>query len=191
GAPTRRATGAPAAPGGGAPAGATPAGGVGGGAQGSDHDVTPFGFGVLPRSIAPGGQLTLQIDRDGGGCRGTATVASGAFDTVRIPAGRPSATTTVARDVRAGAVHRVTFTCDGVSGSTDLTIAEGPPDGTGTGSDSAPFPVQQVPRAVQAGEGGSAAGFDLKEIALGVALIAGSVGTAYRLGRRRESEDGG
>ncbi|MER5600466.1 hypothetical protein [Streptomyces sp. NPDC002265] len=161
------------------------------GDDGSDHDVTPFGFGVLPRSIAPGGQLTLQIDRDGGGCRGTATVASGAFDTVRIPAGRPSATTTVDRAARAGAVHRVMFTCDGVSGSTDLTIAEGPPNGTGTGSDSAPLPVQQVPRAVQAGEGGSAAGFDLKEIALGVALIAGSVGTAYRLGRRRESEDGG
>ncbi|MFD7874929.1 hypothetical protein ACFV5G_12620 [Streptomyces sp. NPDC059766] len=144
---------------------------------------------MLPRSIAPGGQLTLQIDRDGGGCRGTATVASGAFDTVRIPAGRPSATTTVDRAARAGAVHRVTFTCDGVSGTTDLTIAGGPPDGTG--SDSAPLPVQQVPRAVQAGEGGSAAGFDLKEIALGVALIAGSVGTAYRLGRHRESEDGG
>ncbi|MGW2822047.1 hypothetical protein ACWC24_13695 [Streptomyces sp. NPDC001443] len=152
----------------------------------SGHDVTPFGFSVLPRSIAAGGQLTLQIDRDGGGCRGTATVASGAFDTVRIPAGRPSAVTTVDRAARAGAVHRVTFTCDGVSGSTDLTIAEGGPDDTGL----TPVPVQQVPRAVQAGEGGSVAGFDLKEIALGAALIAGSIGTAYHLGRRRESEDG-
>ncbi|MFB7333890.1 hypothetical protein FNH09_42695 [Streptomyces adustus] len=153
----------------------------------SGHDVTPFGFGVLPRTIAPGGQLTLQIDRDGSGCRGTATVASGAFDTVRIPAGRPSAVTTVDRAARAGAVHRVTFTCDGISGSTDLTIAEGGPDDTGL----PPVPGQQVPRAVQAGEGGSSAGFDLKEIALGAALIVGSVGTAYRLGRRREGEDGG
>jgi hypothetical protein len=43
---------------------------------------------------------------------------------------------------------------------------------------------------VHAGEGGTVAGFDLKEIGLGAALIAGSVGAAYHFSRRRTGEDG-
>ncbi|MGV9344981.1 hypothetical protein ACWDSD_09275 [Streptomyces spiralis] len=43
---------------------------------------------------------------------------------------------------------------------------------------------------VRAGEGGTIAGFDLKEIGMGTALIAGSVGAAYYLSRRRTGEEG-
>ncbi|MFG3288197.1 hypothetical protein ACGF3G_05235 [Streptomyces sp. NPDC048179] len=45
-------------------------------------------------------------------------------------------------------------------------------------------------RGVQAGEGGSFGGFDLKEIGLGAALVVGAVGTAYRVSRRPSAEDG-
>lgn len=37
---------------------------------------------------------------------------------------------------------------------------------------------------VRAGEGGTIAGFDLKEVGMGTALIAGSVGAAYYLDRK-------
>ncbi|MFI1164569.1 hypothetical protein ACH4UM_13305 [Streptomyces sp. NPDC020801] len=43
---------------------------------------------------------------------------------------------------------------------------------------------------VRAGEGGTIAGFDLKEIGMGTALIAGSLGAAYYLSRRRTGEEG-
>ncbi|MFF4826801.1 hypothetical protein ACFY20_27940 [Streptomyces sp. NPDC001312] len=43
---------------------------------------------------------------------------------------------------------------------------------------------------VRAGVGGTVAGFDLKQIGLGTALIGGSVGTAYCLSRRRTGEEG-
>ncbi|MFJ2720856.1 hypothetical protein [Streptomyces sp. NPDC087437] len=43
---------------------------------------------------------------------------------------------------------------------------------------------------VRAGVGGNVAGFDLKQISLGTALIGGSIGTAYRLSRRRTGEEG-
>ncbi|GHD88069.1 hypothetical protein [Streptomyces naganishii] len=43
---------------------------------------------------------------------------------------------------------------------------------------------------VRAGEGGTIAGFDLKEIGMGTALIGGSVGAAYYLSRRRTGEEG-
>ncbi|MGW1721407.1 hypothetical protein ACWCQK_00535 [Streptomyces sp. NPDC002306] len=149
-----------------------------------DHDATPFGFGLLPHSVAAGGQVTLQIDRDDDdGCEGEATVTSGVFDTVRIASDRASATATIDRDVRAGAAYQVTFTCDGESGTAELTVTEGGPDGA------TPSPTQ-VPRAVEAGEGGTLGGFDLKEIGLGTALIAGSIGVAYHLARRRGEEDG-
>ena len=51
-------------------------------------------------------------------------------------------------------------------------------------------PDRQIPRGVHAGEGGSIAGFDLKELGIGAALIAGSVGAAYHFSRRRTGEDG-
>ncbi|MGW7418544.1 hypothetical protein ACWGJB_00420 [Streptomyces sp. NPDC054813] len=45
-------------------------------------------------------------------------------------------------------------------------------------------------RGVRAGAGGSVDGFDLKEIGLGIVLVAGSVGTAYRIARRRAGVGG-
>ena len=148
----------------------------------SDDNITPFGFSVLPSTVAPGGQVTLLLERDHGGCKGSATVTSAVFDTITIPSHRSQATAVVDWDARPGAVHRVTFTCDGVSGSTSLTIAGVRPVD--------PTPVPLYPgRGVQAGEGGSLAGFDLKEIGMGAALIAASVGTAYHLARRRGSNE--
>jgi hypothetical protein len=150
-----------------------------------NHNITPFGFSVVPSTIAAGGQVTLQVERNNGGCKGPATVSSGVFDTVTIPQGQSSATAMVDWDAKPGAVYQVTFTCDGVSGSTGLTIA------AGRRNNNSPQPVQPVPHAVQAGEGGSVAGFDLKEIGIGAAFIAGSVGAAYHFSRRRTGEDGG
>jgi hypothetical protein len=144
-----------------------------------DNNITPFGFSVLPSTIAAGGQVTLQLDRDNGGCTGSATVSSGVFDTITIPGNRSSATAVVDWDAKPGAVYKVTFACDGVSGSTDLTIATGRTNPT-------PYPYN----GVHAGEGGTVGGFDLKEIGLGAALIAGSIGAAFHFSRRRTGEDG-
>jgi hypothetical protein len=144
--------------------------------------ITPFGFTVLPSTVPAGGQVTLWLDRNDGGCKGPATVTSAAFDTVTIPRGRSQATAAVDWDARPGATYRVTFTCNGASGSTDLAIAGGRPGGR------TPLPVPN--RGVHAGEGGTLAGFDLKELGLGAALVAGSLGTAYHLTRRRTDEDG-
>ncbi|MFF7330230.1 hypothetical protein [Streptomyces sp. NPDC008150] len=149
----------------------------------NDHNITPYGFSVLPSTIAAGGQITLTLDRDRGGCRGAATVTSGVFDTVRIRPGQSQATTTVDWDARPGAVYQVTFSCDRATGSTSLTIA--------SGRHSEPAPLQPPYRGVHAGEGGSIAGFDVKELGLGAALIAASVGAAYHFSRRRSGEDAG
>lgn len=80
-------------------------------------------------------------------------------------------------------MHEVTFTCDGVSGHTELTIGAGR-----QGDDPTPDAVP-VERGVRAGVGGSAGGFDLKEIGLGTALITGSVGAAWYMARRRGTAD--
>ncbi|MDT9696461.1 hypothetical protein [Streptomyces sp. P17] len=149
-----------------------------------DENITPFGFSVLPSTIAAGGQVTLVLDRNGG-CKGPATVTSAVFDTVTIHPSQSQATGVVDWDAKPGAMYKVTFTCDNVSGSTDLTIAGGR---TPTGN---PMPQPLTPKGVNAGGGGSIAGFDLKEIGLGAALIAGSIGAAYRLSRKRAAEDGG
>lgn len=150
----------------------------------SDNTVTPFGFSVLPSTVAAGGQVTLRLERDHGGCKGSATVTSAVFDTITIPSHRSQATAVVDWDAKPGAAYQVTFTCDGVSGSTGLTIAGGRP------VDPTPVPLQPG-RGVHAGEGGSLAGFDLKEIGMGAALVVGSIGAAYRFSRRRTGEDGG
>ncbi|MFB8774693.1 hypothetical protein [Streptomyces broussonetiae] len=170
----------------------------------ADDNITPFGFSVMPSTIAAGGQVSLRVDRTGGGCRGTATVTSGVFDTVAIRPGQSSATAVVDRDARAGATYRVTFTCDGASGSTDLTIAAAHPGHHPTHqptrqpehrpehrADHRSTPEHVVPqKGVHAGEGGTLGGFDLKDIGLGLALVTGSVGAAYHLSRRRGEEDG-
>ncbi|MEV7792067.1 hypothetical protein AB0O68_08825 [Streptomyces sp. NPDC087512] len=148
-----------------------PAGAAGG--------TAPFGFSVHPATVAPGGEVTLRVDRYDGACRGRVTVSSPVFDTVTIPRGQASAEARVDRDARPGAVYRVAFTCDGKTGTTRLAIAGG------HGHHPGPVP----PKGVHAGAGGSVAGLDLKEIGLGLALVAGSVGAAYHFSRRRSGED--
>jgi hypothetical protein len=157
-------------------------------ARDDGHNITPFAFSVLPSTIAAGGHVTLHVNRDGD-CKGPATVRSAVFDTVVIPPRQSWGSATVDWDAKPGAMYKVRFTCDGASGTTDLTIAGGHP------RHPTPVPVDPTPvplnphRGVQAGEGGSIAGFDLKEIGMGAALIAGSVGAAYYFSRRR-GEDG-
>ncbi|MFF7981652.1 hypothetical protein ACFZDK_21395 [Streptomyces sp. NPDC007901] len=86
-------------------------------------------------------------------------------------------------------------TGDRTDGGTDDS-GGGNTDGSGTdggGTDSReelnPQPLPPS-RGVQAGEGGSFGGLDLKEIGLGAALVVGAVGTAYRVSRRQATEDG-
>ena len=147
-----------------------------------DTDITPFGFSVLPSTVAAGGQVALLLERNHGGCRGSATVTSEVLDTVIIPPHKSYATAVVDWDARPGSVYRVTFTCDGVSGSTRVTIAGGRPDG--------PTPVPLHPdRGVHAGGGGRIAGVELKELGKGAAQITGSIGAAYFFSRRHAGVD--
>ncbi|MFH8976280.1 hypothetical protein [Streptomyces sp. NPDC017890] len=142
-----------------------------------------FGFLVHPATVAPGGEVTLGVGRGADGCRGRVTVSSPVFDTVTIPRHESSATTRVDRDARRGAVYQVTFACDRRTGTVNLTIADL--------HSHRPYPEPRHPdKGVHAGEGGTIAGFDMKETGLGALLIAGSVGTAYHLSRRRSGEDG-
>ncbi|MGW0947002.1 hypothetical protein ACWD4O_31270 [Streptomyces sp. NPDC002623] len=140
-----------------------------------DHYVMSNGYSLLPSAVSAGGQVTVQVDRHTSGCRSSVTVTSGVFDSVVIPRGSSSAVVLVDRYAKAGASYRVTFSCGGLSAVKELTIVGGRP----------------VPQGVHAGEGGTVGGFDLKEIGLGAALIAGSVGAAYCFARRRTAEDGG
>ncbi|MDX3312530.1 hypothetical protein ACWGH3_30585 [Streptomyces sp. NPDC054884] len=146
-----------------------------------NHYVMSNGYRVLPSTVAAGGEVVLEVDRVTSGCRGSVRVTSGVFDAVVVPKGSTSAVAVVDRHAEPGASYRVTFGCGGVSAVKELTIAAVRPD-----------PVRpEPPRGVHAGEGGSAAGFDLREIGLGAALIAGSVAAACRVARRRTGEDGG
>ena len=142
------------------------------------RDITSFGFDVSPTTIAAGGRVTVSVN----GCKSDAKVSSGVFDTVTIPRGQGSATAIVDWDAKPGAVYEVTFQCGKESGHTELTIATGRPDNPTHGP---------VHRGVKAGTGGSADGFDLGEIALGSALIVGSVAAACYWSRRRAGEHGG
>lgn len=153
--------------------------------SGRGNNITSFGFNVQPQSIAAGGRLRLTAES----CDSVARVSSEVFDTVTIPKGQSSATALIDGDARAGSVYQVTFQCGNESGHTELTIA---PGRSGT-SYSDPTQVQlpaSVQRGVKAGVGGSSnGGFDLKEIALGTALIAGCVGTAWSMTRRRVTDE--
>ena len=113
------------------------------------------------------------------GCHHRTTVSSGVFDTVTIPRRQSSATATVDRDARPGAVYEVTFQCGNESGQTDLTIASFHPTH---------HPTHFPTRGSHAGAGGTLAGFDLHEIGLGAALVAGSLVAAWRWSRRRTED---
>jgi hypothetical protein len=135
-------------------------------------DITSFGFSVAPSTVAPGGKVTLRVDD----CRSRTTVSSAVFDTVTIPRGHSSARATVDWDARHGAVYEVSFQCGDESGQTELTIA-------------AARPSHRPSHGSHAGSGGTVAGLDLGEIGLGAALVAGTLGVAWRWSRRRP-EDG-
>ncbi|MFF0549294.1 hypothetical protein ACFYUL_10065 [Streptomyces sp. NPDC004311] len=168
---------------------------------------TSFGFTLTPSTVAPGGQVVLGVS----GCNAAyATASSGVFDTVSIERGR-TVRVTVDRDARRGALYSVSFTCNGETGSADLTIAGGtttpttsstrPATATAsatatarpTATSTAPARVAPPPsgavtsaRGVRGGLGGSVAGMDPLELGAGAALfLAAAGGTAYALRRRR------
>ncbi|MFG2650333.1 hypothetical protein [Streptomyces sp. NPDC048436] len=144
------------------------------------NNITSFGFRVTPSTIAAGGQVSLSVD----GCEGDTKVTSGVFDDAHIPKGQQSVTAMVFPDAKPGAMYEVTFDCKGETGTTDLTIATGRPTHHPTSHPTAP-----VHHGVRAGVGGSFGGLDLHEIALGGALIVGTLGTAYYRTRRRTGGD--
>ncbi|MFJ5997383.1 hypothetical protein [Streptomyces sp. NPDC092370] len=150
---------------------------------------TDFVFGVEPSTVAPGGEVTVRVERNRA-CRGKAAVNSPVFDMVTIAPHESWATAVVDWDAKPGAVYNVEFECDRSSGRAFLTIADDRPTYHPThhpGHHKAHHPH----KGVHAGEGGTVAGFDLKEIGLGAALIAGSLGVAYHFSRRRADEDAG
>ncbi|KPI31524.1 hypothetical protein [Streptomyces sp. NPDC086989] len=152
--------------------------------------ITSFGFAITPSTVAPGGQTVLSVS----GCSAAyATVSSGVFDTVSIARGK-TARVTVDRDARRGAVYSVSFTCNGETGSADLTITGGTSRPT-TSSTSTAIGSSTASRGtslgVRGGLGGSVAGMDSRELGAGAALfLAAAGGTVYVLRRRRASPRG-
>ncbi|MEV0238557.1 hypothetical protein AB0I06_01245 [Streptomyces sp. NPDC050674] len=147
-----------------------------------------FVFSVAPSTIRPGGEVALRVERNRA-CRGEAVVNSAVFDMVTIAPHETWAPAVVDWDAEPGAVYDVEFECGRSSGVARLTIAGGHPTHHPTHR---PTHHPHHPhKGVHAGEGGTVAGFDLKEIGLGAALIAGSLGVAYRFSRRRTDEDAG
>ncbi|MEU3610056.1 hypothetical protein AB0E83_32150 [Streptomyces sp. NPDC035033] len=158
--------------------------------EGTGRNVTSFGFSVTPRTVAPGGTVTLTTE----GCEvPSVTVTSGIFDTVTLTEGRPG-TATVDVDAKAGAEYEIAFDCKGERGTTTLTV---------TGDTAPPAPVTPVvpdtPDARVAPHKGVKAGFGAStgsdalgaaELATGAVLIAGALGAAVALTRRRGSAGG-
>ncbi|MGW7084140.1 hypothetical protein ACWGH2_11685 [Streptomyces sp. NPDC054871] len=149
----------------------------------TNNNITSFGFRVTPSTIAAGGQVMLSVD----GCEGDTKVTSGVFDDAHIPKGQNSVAAMVFQDAKPGAMYEVTFDCKGETGTTDLTIATGRPTHQPTHQPTH-HPTAPVRHGVKAGVGGSLGGFDLHEIALGGALIVGTLGTAYYWTRRRTGD---
>ncbi|MDI3403895.1 hypothetical protein [Streptomyces cavernicola] len=163
-----------------------------------DNNITSFGFSVTPSTVAAGGKVTLKVD----GCDADAHATSGVFDKVTIRKGR-TATAAVDWDAKPGAMYTVTFECKGETGTTDLTISTGGGQHTGgqhtggqhtggmnTGGMDTGGRQHNTQRGVKAGIGGAFSDLDFSELALGAALIAGALGSAYYWARRRPNEDG-
>ncbi|WP_329376671.1 hypothetical protein OG625_04020 [Streptomyces sp. NBC_01351] len=142
---------------------------------------TSFGFAITPSTVAPGGQVVLSVT----GCNAAyATASSGVFDTVSIARGQ-TARVTVDRDARPGALYSVSFTCNGETGSADLTIAGGTTRPTTSSTRTATSSPRGVVGAVRGGLGGSVAGMDAVELGAGAGLLLAAVGgTAFALRRR-------
>lgn len=143
--------------------------------DGTGHNITSFGFSVTPSTVAPGGTVTLKAD----GCEvPSVKVESGVFDTVTLNEGHQG-TATVDFDAKVGAQYEVTFDCKGERGTTTLTIA----GGGGHKSDQS----TGAHKGVKAGFGsGGTNGIGTTEMVTGGVLIAGALGAAVVLMRRRE-----
>ncbi|GGY37817.1 hypothetical protein [Streptomyces omiyaensis] len=155
--------------------------------DGPDPGITSFGFSVTPRTVAPGGTVTLTAD----GCEvPSVTVTSGIFDTVTLTEGRPGSAT-VDLDAKTGAEYEIAFDCKGERGTATLTVAHGT---TPPAPVTPPGPVAPpaARKGVKAGFGGSTGSDALgtAELATGAVLIAGALGTAVVLTRRRARTGG-
>ncbi|MFD3326748.1 hypothetical protein [Streptomyces sp. NPDC058701] len=107
--------------------------------------VTSFGFSLTPSTVAPGGQVVLAVT----GCDAAfATSSSGIFDTVSIARGR-TVRVTVDRDARRGAQYSVSFTCNGETGSADLTITGGTSSPTTSSTTTATATATATPNAAR------------------------------------------
>ncbi|MEV8531321.1 hypothetical protein [Streptomyces sp. NPDC051211] len=158
--------------------------------------ITSFGFAITPSTVAPGASTVLSVTA----CNSAfATAYSGVFDSVSIPRGQ-TVRVTIDRDARPGAQYSVAFTCNGETGSADLTIAGGnstptarstatsrPTSGIVPRSTTTPTTTgtRTAPGAVRGGVGGSRTGMDAAKIGAGAALfLAGVAGTVYAVRRR-------
>ncbi|NML51460.1 hypothetical protein HHL19_15410 [Streptomyces sp. R302] len=158
-----------------------PGAGTGPGTGGGN--ITSFGFSVTPRTVAPGGTVTLTTD----GCEvPSVTVTSGIFDTVTLTEGRPGRAT-VDLDAKAGAEYEIAFDCKGERGTTTLTVAHGTTPPSPTPAPVTPTHPTPPHKGVKAGFGGSAGSDALgaAELATGAVLIAAAAGSALVLARRR------
>ncbi|MCX4626324.1 MULTISPECIES: hypothetical protein [unclassified Streptomyces] len=155
--------------------------------------ITSFGFAITPSTVAPGGKTVLSVT----GCNAAySTASSGVFDTVSIARGQ-TARVTVDRDARRGAVYSVSFTCNGETGSADLTITGGTTRPTTSSTSTATARANTTVTStatggaslgVRGGLGGSVAGMDPRELGAGAGLfLAAAGGTAYVLRRRRSA----
>lgn len=135
-----------------------------------------FNVTVTPSTIAAGGRVTLQAS----GCDDPHGIIVEEEDILRHVSfsENGSGNADVDWNAQQGAVRSVTFLCGKKPDTVTVTIATGRPD-------SSPSPV---PQGVKAGIGGSAGGLDVQEVALGGALIAGALGTAYVVARRRTGD---
>ncbi|MFE8940760.1 hypothetical protein ACFYNX_25165 [Streptomyces sp. NPDC007872] len=176
-----------------------------------DGTITSFGFSVTPATVAPGGTVTLTSE----GCEEpSVTVTSGVFDTVTLAEGRPG-TATVDAEAEAGTQYEITFDCKGERGTTTLTVTGGGAREHDTGLTDPAEPVVPVGPAepVDPTEAGGTGGYDTgdrpgthtgaqkgvkagygtdglgtAEVVTGVLLIAGALGSAVVLTRRRTAD---
>ncbi|KQX12331.1 hypothetical protein ASC82_14000 [Streptomyces sp. Root431] len=157
-------------------------------AEENEPNITSFGFSVTPETVAPGGTVTLTSD----GCEvPSVTVTSGVFDTVTLNEGRPGSAT-VDVEAKAGARYEITFDCKGERGTANLTIAPhtGPDHDKGdvTGPDTSPGAHKGVKAGFGSEAGSADEGLGATELVTGVLLIAGALGAAVVLTRRRGAD---
>ncbi|MEW1697443.1 MULTISPECIES: hypothetical protein [unclassified Streptomyces] len=157
-----------------------------------DHGITSFGFSATPATVAPGGTVTLTSE----GCEvPSVTVTSGIFETVTLTEGR-TGTATVDAAAAAGTEYEITFDCKGERGTTKVTVAHGDTGGYRPEHDTGGYRPEHdngmppgAHKGVKAGYGTATAtapeGLGTAEVVIGVLLIAGALGAAITLTRRR------